>query len=290
MQSDSSSYTTSKNFNIRSLYIEKHNSNINADQVVEQANTTRKLSRDNCKKIVNEHLQVSKNCEKFMNLNNQNILVKIIIDNCKPGCISSWNKVANPLSNNFLRRAMILLLSTNKNLKTWNLIPREFCPLCSGDVHTHHHIFNNCSAAANQHRYTWWHNSVLNCIIHHLSPVLTDSTGLFVEIPGFDGLFTCAQSPDLVLTTSLKTLIIELTVCFETNLIKSRDYKVNRYTYLEDNIKDTGREVELILVEISSLGFYTDEIKPFKQFIKHLKLNPIQILEKCTQLWIRYFC
>lgn len=249
-------------------------------------------TRESCKKIWTENLVVS-NWDKFMDLKKQNIIVKFVTDNCQPSCIMAWNKIAKSLPRNlfsFLRRALILALPTNKNLKTWNLIPKEFCPLCKGDIHTQHHILNNCPVAANQQRYLWRHNSVLNCIIYYLSSRLTTNMRLYVDIPGnesTDALFTGGQRPDLVLDTTRKLFVVELTVCFETNLLKSRNYKKDRYMYLKENIIDKSKEVHLIFLELSSLGFYSSEIVEFKNFLKELKLNPKQILEKCVETCIR---
>ena len=113
---------------------------------------------------------------------------------------------------------------------------------------------------------------------------------LYVDIAGYeypDTLFTSSQRPDLVLVTPQKITIIELTVCFETNLIKSRTYKVDRYKHLKENTVNNGKDVELIFVEISSLGFYSDEIRDFKRLIKDLNLNPKRMLEKCLETCIR---
>jgi hypothetical protein len=68
-----------------------------------------------------------------------------------------------------------------------------------------------------------------------------------------------------------------------TNLLKSRNYKKNRYAYLKENIIDKSEEVDLIFLELSSLGFYSMEIGHFKNFVKDLKLN----LEKCAETRIR---
>ena len=81
--------------------------------------------------------------------------------------------------------------------------------------------------------------------------------------------------------------IIELTVCFETNLISSREYKVNRYAQLKESCIEKNREVELIFIEISSLGFYTEHISVFKRFLKDLNLDSSRILDKCIETCIR---
>ena len=109
---------------------------------------------------------------------------------------------------------------------------------------------------------------------------------LYVDIPGHfntDLLFSCPQRPDIVLVTSLKMYIIELTICFETNLKKSREYKSTRYQYLAENVFDKTKDIELILVEISSLGFYTEDIVSFKDLIKSLKQDSKRILDKLCE-------
>ncbi len=282
----------SRDNNIRSLYVETHNSNINPDAIVEESRSEDRLSRESCMNILREKLEIE-NWDKFMALKKQNIIVKFITEICRPSCIRSWNKVIKSLPKNvfcFLRRALILALPTNKNLKTWNLIPKEFCPLCAGNTHTQHHILNNCSAAANQNRYLWRHNSVLNCIVYYLSSIITNTRRLYADLPGHEGtdnLFTSNKRPDLVFGTVSKIYIIELTVCFETNLISSRDYKISRYAHLKENCIEQNKEVELIFIELSSLGFYTENINDFKNFLKDLNLNPSQILDKCIETCIR---
>ena len=113
---------------------------------------------------------------------------------------------------------------------------------------------------------------------------------LFVDIPGYQStaeLFSNNQRPDLVLTIGNKTFIIELTICFETNLLKSNEYKKNRYKFLKESICNKETTVELIFVELSSLGFYTDEIDRFNRLTKELHLNTKHVLEKCSETSIR---
>ena len=82
---------------------------------------------------------------------------------------------------------------------------------------------------------------------------------LYVDIPGYlspEDLFTSGSRSDIVLETSSCIYALELTVYFETNLIKSREYKVNRYKDLEKNRCSTSKPCELIFIEFSALGFY----------------------------------
>ena len=119
--------------------------------------------------------------------------------------------------------------------------------------------------------------------------VLDGGKKLYVDIPGYlppEDLFTSGSRPDLVLETENCIFVVELTVCFETNLLKSREYKVNRYKELEKNCT-TDKQCKLVFVEFSALGFYTKEIKPFKDLLKSLKLDTSRIMQKCSETCIR---
>ena len=94
--------------------------------------------------------------------------------------------------------------------------------------------------------------------------IIDSSMKLYVDIPGYctpEGLFTSGNRPDLVLETENCIFALELTICFETNLVKSREYKVNKYRNLEKELCNTSKPFKLIFVEFSSLGFYSKEIK-----------------------------
>ena len=282
--------------NIRKLYVETHLKNVNRDILIEKGQDISHgnviKQKSTCKKL----LKTQKDTESwnlFDNLKKQNIIIKFLLEACTSSCIKSWNKLVNYLPNNyfsFLRRALILALPTNKNLKTWNLIPVESCTLCKGSVHTQHHILSNCNAAANQHRYLWRHNSVLNTIVYYLISIIDSSMKLHVDIPGYrtpEDLFTSGNRPDLVLETETCIFALELTICFETNLVKSREYKINKYRNLEKELHNTSKPFRSIFVEFSTLGFYSKDIKPFVDFLKLHKLDYSRILEKCSETCIR---
>ena len=255
----------SKDVNIRRLYIETHSKNINQDQIVEEGiknvGNDPTSQKDNCKKLLKARTE-NDIWKQFDELKKQNIIVKYLLEVCASSSITAWNKVATNVPKNifaFLRRALILALPTNKNLKTWNLIDKEECPLCNGSVHTQHHILNNCSAAANQHRYLWRHNSVLNTIVYYLMSILDSTMKLYVDIPGYqppDEIFSTGSRPDIVLETKDTMYVIELTVCFETNLQKSRHYKEDRYRDLDMNCCVKDKMCKMIFIELSALFLF----------------------------------
>ena len=62
-------------------------------------------------------------------------------------------------------------------------------------------------------------------------------------------------------------MIGELTVCHETNLERSRDYKLQKYSNLEAarTVEFRNRRVEVHTIEVSTLGFVVAEPNFFKQ-------------------------
>ena len=63
--------------------------------------------------------------------------------------------------------------------------------------------------------------------------------------------------PDLVVHSDLtKTaIIVELTVCFETNFEAARSRKEAKYSELVEEVEDNGYDVDLVTVEVGSRGF-----------------------------------
>ena len=107
----------------------------------------------------------------FMELKEQNILIKSIVNTCTSRAISQWQKTVQILPPNifcFCRRYLISSLPTNANLARWRKIASENCSLC-GIKQTQRHVVSFCSSALNNVRFTWRHNSVLYTICQHLS-------------------------------------------------------------------------------------------------------------------------
>jgi len=63
--------------------------------------------------------------------------------------------------------------------------------------------------------------------------------------------------PDIAIKTSSKVILLELTVCHETNFQSSRNYKLNKYQNIENNRSEFIKHLPVIVYtcEISTLGF-----------------------------------
>ena len=85
---------------------------------------------------------------------------------------------------------------------------------------------------------------------------LSPGSVLYVDLPGFsnpDAIFN-SMRPDITIVNGSTVSVLELTCCYEQNLDKSRLYKINKYSNLEENCK-LNKPVNVFTLEISSLGF-----------------------------------
>ena len=65
------------------------------------------------------------------------------------------------------------------------------------------HFLNNCTSAVNDGRFKWRHNSILKTILFYLTS--TNDYDVFADVEGYR-------------SSAVLFNVIELTVCFETNL------------------------------------------------------------------------
>ena len=112
---------------------------------------------------------------------------------------------------------------------------------------------------------------------------------MFADVEGYNSsaVFFASSIPDIVVINNDIFYAIELTVCFETNFQKSRKYKMNRYKNLSNEVVG-NYIVKKLFIEISTLGFYTNDMKPFIKFCKDLKINNQDwLLRTCSEVAIR---
>ena len=127
------------------------------------------------------------------------------------------------------------------------------------------HVLNNCTVSANSDRYLWRHKSIPNKLHRYVS--LVDGFDIFVDLPGYENpsnVFYDAVRPDLVLKRNHHIIVIELTCCFETNLVHSRNFKIEKYKNIKNYSKVTVNKIETFFLEVSSLGFIAKHLNPLK--------------------------
>ena len=63
--------------------------------------------------------------------------------------------------------------------------------------------------------------------------------------------------------------VIELTICFEINTTKSREYKIKQYKDLKSQLLKPVSKFTVLFLEITSLGFISNQ--SYNRFAKYLK-------------------
>ena len=100
-------------------------------------------------------------------------------------------------------------------------------------------------------------------------------------------LFSSSR-PDAAVTVGNKIYVIELTVCFDTNTKKSREYKMNRYKKLKDELVVECEVFEVIYIEFTTLGFISKEsLNQFSKLLKLLNIYHDRTIIKCMETAIR---
>ena len=105
----------------------------------------------------------------FMNLKEQNVIIKHILSTCQVKTINMWQSLIKKLPSNifcFVRKSLIFCLPNKSNLFRWKLIENNLCSLCN-NVETQLHVLSNCPSYLN--RYTWRHDSILKTLLRKIS-------------------------------------------------------------------------------------------------------------------------
>ena len=206
----------------------------------------------------------------------QGASTQLISENISKNNILIWNKVLDNLPQalfRFTRKAMQQVLPTNSNLAKWNQTTSSVCSLYGAPNQTNKHVLSNCSAALD--RYTIRHNNILLLLAQWIQGLKSNDSTLCVDIDGatafqpIDQVFQSVIRPDLVLFDASKVAVLELTICHESNILKSRSYKLNKYSEIKSHLnpKFFSHNIQLYTAEISVLGFISN-LSDFCNFTK----------------------
>ena len=90
--------------------------------------------------------------------------------------------------------------------------------------------------------------------------------------------------PDIILQQGEKLIVIELTCPAERNLLSSREYKSDRYKELKNLSLVPCNDLELIFLEMSTLGFVSKQVRDFKNFLNFYKCDTKRIVMCCSEV------
>ena len=289
----------SKNEEISRLYNLTSANNVRADTLVNatiQANPDLENKQISAKIDRTFNKSTTENIwNSFMNLKEQNCIIKHITINCSSKIINMWQSLLTKLPGNifaFSRKALIFCLPNKSNLYRWKKVENNECSFCK-KAETQLHVLQNCVQYLV--RYTWRHDSILWTLCKKISwSIEEETTKLYADLKCEEFKFPCtselfeSQRPDIVVVKDKKVWVLELTICFETNTQKSRDYKQDRYKRLKDQLKINCDEFEVIYFEVTSLGFISKEsAKQVKKLLSELEVNVDRTLYKCMETAIR---
>ena len=126
-------------------------------------------------------------------------------------------------------------MPTAINLVKWGRIKDPLCPLCQ-KAQTNKHVLSNCSSKVALDRYKQRHDHALSILTDWFATVLKPGNVLHVDLDDskhrpITEIFTSLR-PDIVIVGHSSISAMELTICHETNLQKSKQYKTDKYAAL----------------------------------------------------------
>lgn len=254
-----------------------------------------RLLNDREKNVANRLLRketTDKIIRDMQGLKEQSVILKELRTLCTGTVINQWYNISQELTANiyrFTRQALIFSLPVKSNLKRWGKVNTDVCPLCH-NKQTQLHVLNHCTKALNDGRYTWRHDSILYTILYYIKQLFQKGYQVYGDLEGFESpneLFTGQVRPDIALKKEDEVIIIELTCCFETNLRKSNDYKVNRYRDIDQKLRIRSLKITKFYIEVTSLGFVPKSIDSFEKFMKKNDVNIIRMKKKIMEVALR---
>ena len=178
----------------------------------------------------------------------------------------AWATAVSTVPNRVMKFSLNAVCDTlphRSNLKKWGKLLSDTCPLCKEGRQTLSHILNNCQKALNLRRYTIRHDAVLQVIHQSIRDHLPDQYSCTVDLPEHGYHFPVhihpnnGLRPDIVLWSTVlrHVCIIELTVCYESNVNDARQRKTMKYTELVQSIKSAGYRCDLYPIQVGSRGY-----------------------------------
>ena len=129
---------------------------------------------------------------------------------------------------NFVNRNLNNSVPTLKNMLLWGMSNSMSCLDC-GNSQTLFHVMSGCKKHLHQGRYTLRHNSILKALASFLFPRAI--VELYVNLEGFcspSEVTGDSKRPDMLIVRPESTLyLVELAVCYETNVPKNDQIKSN---------------------------------------------------------------
>jgi hypothetical protein len=200
----------------------------------------------------------------------QGALAKSVIDAVPQKSISLWSLCVSrsaTVIHNFALKALQQQLPTASNLVRWKRSVRTDCVLCNeSKPQTNKHVLSNCGSAAALNRYRARHDSVLKILASWLQAVLSNEQTMYADLDSLQyrpvrDLFKNLR-PDIAVMSARSLHVWELTICHESNLHSSKQYKLDKYKLLHNDMSSIAgaRRLSVHTIEVSTLGFVASTV------------------------------
>ena len=253
---------SSINENIRDLWSDSTKSNIRPDSLLSNFTLKQALK-------VQKETQTQTAVDHFLGLESQGQIAKTVSELIPAKQIANWSKTLNLLPGhiyNFARKAIQSQLPTFSNLQKWGRAPSNLCPMCD-KVQSNKHVLSNCGSSGALSRFTLRHDKILEIITDWINCNLSSNKEIYhdLQLPRskhISDLFTNLR-PDIAIKSESEIVILELTICHESNFLSSRKYKLNKYRNIQNHRSELIKHlpVTVCTCEISVLGFVVMEPK-----------------------------
>ena len=253
------SLSKSQNKNIRKLYnTTSKETNVQYDQYLSTKDVLVKIRRMSENRLKDE-------------LTTQSLVIKSIWNNADSKYTNSWSSVLEQLPQNlysFVIRYLNNTLANGTNAVKWGITKDSSCRFCTNNQ-TLGHVIGGCSVALVEKRYNWRHDSILLNIAKILCsfPELDVYCDINEHFKNPSIITGERYRPDIIFIKNKLLLIIELTVGFETNMMKNFERKKEKYEQLIYNLS-TEYTVEYVNLSLGALGVVNEKSELKKKLSK----------------------
>src|SRR2546425_2443124 len=205
--------------------------------------------------------QQDKSWAHLNSLGTQGASIKVVNSEIEKKDIALWTRVLESSASiiyNFAHKSLTQVLPTAANLARWKITSDPNCPLCKiNQPQTNKHVLANCSSPVALTRYTERHNEVLQILYMWIKSVTSPNQQVLADLKDANNLSTSSLfknlRPDIAVCDDRSVKVLELTICHETNLQKSKAFKLNKYRNLADDASEMirGKEISCFTIEIS---------------------------------------
>jgi len=162
----------------------------------------------------------------------QGALITSVIQAPSRSAICVWSSSVENLpavTFKLIRKALLNQLPAASNLVRWVKFRDYNCPLCMHENTNKKHVLSNCGSLAVLVHYRHRHDDVLKILAPWIKSTLRLEYTLHVDLFSIDYLpisnIFVSKRPDIAIVGRSSIVTLELTVCHETNLIRSKQYK-----------------------------------------------------------------